>query len=78
MTRGAPGEMWNSNSLTEWLLARSGHDTDTRSVRPPARGRALGWAARLIVAGREETTVDETPMQTSLWASLKKDDGACG
>ena len=32
------GEMWNSNSLTAWLLARSGHDTD--ALGPPADGRA--------------------------------------
>jgi hypothetical protein len=44
------GEMWNSNSLVAWLLARSGHDTD--AVRPPARGRAPGWHAGLTVAAR--------------------------
>jgi hypothetical protein len=42
------GEMWNSNSLTAWLLAGSGHDTDT--VRPPADGRAPGWQAGLSLA----------------------------
>jgi hypothetical protein len=45
------GEMWNSNSLTSWLLARSGHDTST--IRPPVSGRAPGWAAGLTVAGRD-------------------------
>lgn len=44
-------EMWNSNSLTAWLLARSGHDTD--SLGPPADGRAPGWTAGLVVAGRD-------------------------
>jgi hypothetical protein len=44
------GEMWNSNSLTAWLLARSGHDTDT--ICPPAHGRAPGWHAGLTVAAR--------------------------
>jgi hypothetical protein len=44
------GEMWNSNSLTAWLLARSGHDTSTLS--PPAHGRAPGWHAGLEVAAR--------------------------
>lgn len=44
------GEMWNSNSLTAWLLARSGHDTGT--IAPPARGRAPGWGAGLTVAHR--------------------------
>jgi len=46
------GEMWNSNSLTAWLLARSGHDTDEDSLRPPGRGRAPGWSAGLVVAAR--------------------------
>lgn len=44
------GEMWNSNSLTSWLLARSGHDTG--SVDPPPHGRAPGWSAGLVVAAR--------------------------
>jgi hypothetical protein len=45
------GEMWNSNSLTSWLIARSGlHD---ESVHPPAGGRAPGWDAGLVVARRQ-------------------------
>lgn len=44
------GDMWNSNSLVAWLLARSGHDLD--SVTPPLHGRAPGWAAGLVVALR--------------------------
>lgn len=43
------GEMWNSNSLISWLLACSGHDTD---IDLPARGRAPGWCAGLVVAAR--------------------------
>ena len=46
------GEMWNSNSLTSWLIARSGLDVD--SVHPPARGRAPGWQAGLVVARRQQ------------------------
>jgi hypothetical protein len=42
------GEMWNSNSLTSWLLACSGHETST--IDPPPHGRAPGWAAGLGVA----------------------------
>jgi hypothetical protein len=45
------GDMWNSNSLTAWLLARSGHDLDT--VALPAHGRAPGWHAGLVVAARD-------------------------
>jgi hypothetical protein len=46
------GEMWNSNSLTAWLLSRSGHDLAAPGLPPPARGRAPGWSAGLIVAAR--------------------------
>jgi len=47
------GEMWNSNSLTSWLLARGGLEVD--SIRPPAGGRAPGWQAGLVVAHRQAT-----------------------
>jgi hypothetical protein len=46
------GEMWNSNSLTSWLLARSGHDTS--AIVPPAHGRAPGWRAGLLLAARQD------------------------
>jgi hypothetical protein len=46
------GEMWNSNSLTSWLIARSGLDVD--AVHPPADGRAPGWHAGLVVARRQQ------------------------
>jgi hypothetical protein len=42
------GEMWNSNSLTSWLLAGSGHDLSTTC--PPGGGRAPGWRAGLVLA----------------------------
>jgi hypothetical protein len=45
------GEMWNSNSLISWLLARAGIDTD--GLAPPVGGRAPGWNAGLVVAGRQ-------------------------
>ncbi len=51
------GEMWNSNSLTAWLLARSGHRT--AQLRPPDEGRAPGWSAGLVVAARQR---DEGPL----------------
>ncbi|HWJ80909.1 MAG TPA: hypothetical protein VNS55_01625 [Nocardioides sp.] len=44
------GDMWNSNSLVSWLLDVSGHDL--AAVAPPERGRAPGWAAGRVVAGR--------------------------
>ncbi|MEY2437217.1 MAG: hypothetical protein QOF97_2053 [Acidimicrobiaceae bacterium] len=46
------GEMWNSNSVTSWLLARSGIDME--HIRPPRDGRAPGWDAGLAVARRVE------------------------
>jgi len=44
------GEMWNSNSIVAWLLARSGLGAE--ATRPPAGGRAPGWRAGLVVARR--------------------------
>lgn len=49
----ATGEMWNSNSVIAWVLARGG--IDTSSIEPPAGGRAPGWQAGLAVARREQT-----------------------
>lgn len=43
------GDMWCSNSLTAWLLTRSGHDL--AAVLPPPGTRAPGWSAGLQVAG---------------------------
>jgi hypothetical protein len=47
----AAGEMWNSNSLTSWLIVRSGLDVD--SIHIPAGGRAPGWRAGIAI-GRSE------------------------
>jgi hypothetical protein len=44
------GDMWNSNSLTAWLLALSGQDMSR--LAPPDGGRAPGWHAGLVVARR--------------------------
>jgi len=45
------GDMWNSNSVVSWLLARSA--IDCRSIQPPAGGRAPGWHAGLTIADRQ-------------------------
>jgi hypothetical protein len=45
------GEMWSSNSVIAWLLARAG--VGVGSIRPPAGGRAPGWSAGLEVASRD-------------------------
>jgi hypothetical protein len=55
------GDMWNSNSLTSWLLARSGITTGL--LRPPAGGRAPGWKAGLIVAERQ--THQQAPLRAT-------------
>jgi hypothetical protein len=44
------GEMWNSNSVISWLLARCGLDAE--SIDPPEGGRAPGWRACVVVARR--------------------------
>ncbi|MDQ1656299.1 MAG: hypothetical protein QOD41_1382 [Cryptosporangiaceae bacterium] len=46
------GEMWNSNSVTSWALARTG--LDPRGIRPPRGGRAPGWDAGIVAAGRQQ------------------------
>jgi hypothetical protein len=45
------GEMWNSNSVVSWLLARC--SLGAESITPPAGGRAPGWRAGIVVASRE-------------------------
>jgi hypothetical protein len=50
------GEMWNSNSLTSWLIARAGLAVE--AVHPPVGGRAPGWRAGLVVAHRQEARPD--------------------
>ena len=44
------GEMWNSNSIIAWLIARSG--LDVAAIHLPAGGRAPGWNAGVVVARR--------------------------
>lgn len=53
------GDMWNSNSLIAWLLARSNHDL--MGVLPPARGRAPGWEAGLRAARLDSAGVIGRP-----------------
>jgi hypothetical protein len=50
----ATGEMWNSNSVIAWVIARSGIDTE--AIKPPTGGRAPGWQAGLVVARRSPNT----------------------
>lgn len=45
------GDMWNSNSVIAWLLARGGVPMD--AITPPRAGRAPGWQAGRVVAARD-------------------------
>jgi hypothetical protein len=49
------GEMWNSNSLISWLIARSGLDVE--SIPLPVGGRAPGWHAGIVIARRHQREV---------------------
>jgi hypothetical protein len=44
------GEMWNSNSVVSWVLARC--KLLDRAGSPPERGRAPGWRAGIVAADR--------------------------
>jgi hypothetical protein len=51
----ATGEMWNSNSVISWLLARSGLPME--EIRPPTGGRAPGWNAGIAVEATRHPSV---------------------
>jgi hypothetical protein len=65
------GDMWNSNSVVAWLLARAGLPAE--DIRPPNGGRAPGWRAGLELACRlrmERTTGFEPATPTlARWCS---------
>jgi hypothetical protein len=42
------GEMWNSNSVISWVLARGG--LPAAEIQAPEGGRAPGWAAGVAAA----------------------------
>jgi hypothetical protein len=50
------GEMWNSNSVVAWLIARTGV-----GIAPPDGGRAPGWRAGVVLAGRAEADLRASP-----------------
>lgn len=58
------GEMWNSNSVISWLLARAGVDLDT--VTAPEGGRAPGWDAGLSIA-RSVGLTEVVPRDSTHW-----------
>jgi len=44
------GEMWNSNSVTSWLLGSAG--IDVAAIALPDHGRAPGWQAGIVEVSR--------------------------
>jgi hypothetical protein len=64
------GDMWNSNSLVAWALARSGHEMD--ALTPPRNGRAPGWLAGLSLAERQAEVRDAFAMSGPSTRVLKK------
>jgi hypothetical protein len=56
----AAGDMWNSNSVIAWVIARSGIDAE--SIQPPAGGRAPGWQAGLVVSRRQDEGAARTEL----------------
>ncbi|MEA2507635.1 MAG: hypothetical protein QOH48_2253 [Actinomycetota bacterium] len=57
------GEMWNSNSVISWLLARTGMRPE--EISPPMGGRAPGWDAGIRLAHLSETREPLAPQQQS-------------
>jgi hypothetical protein len=53
------GDMWNSNSVISYLLARSG--AAAGPISPPANGRAPGWRAGIVMASRYEDRLTGRP-----------------
>ena len=53
------GEMWNSNAVIAWVIARSGLHAEP--INPPAGGRAPGWNAGLAVARTPADTIVGPP-----------------
>ena len=47
------GEMWNSNSVISWLLARAGMPMGT--IHAPEGGRAPGWGAGIAIAAADHS-----------------------
>jgi hypothetical protein len=53
------GEMWNSNSVTAWLLVSAG--LDASASQSPSGGRAPGWDAGAAVATRQTLARSRAP-----------------
>src|SRR6266480_6841481 len=53
------GEMWNSNSIISWMLARAG--INAGEIEPPTGGRAPGWKAGIMAARRQTLRTLRSP-----------------
>src|SRR5207237_8168592 len=58
------GEMWNSNSIIAWLVARA--RLHAEAIQPPSGGRAPGWNAGLVVARRHQIAAGKRKSQRIL------------
>jgi hypothetical protein len=63
------GEMWNSNSIVSWLLARAG--LEVASIKPPTGGRAPGWNAGLMLAKKQSTKGSQSAAALVVQAASK-------
>lgn len=61
------GEMWNSNSVIAWLVARAGIAAE--AIPFPTGGRAPGWSAGLVLARRQSGGADDDVATRSAGAS---------
>ena len=48
------GEMWNSNSVISWLLAKAG--VPVEEIEAPPGARAPGWDAGIVIARRDSAS----------------------
>ena len=63
------GEMWNSNSVVAWLLARNGLIAVAGS--PPGEGRAPGWDAGVTVAEKHCEVAQKGPTPSELLEEVR-------
>ena len=54
------GEMWNSNSIISWMLARAG--INAGEIEPPTGGRAPGWKAGIVASVRQTLRTPRQPV----------------
>ena len=72
------GEMWNSNSVISWLLARSAIGVET--ARLPTGGRAPGWDAGIVVARHQAASAAGLALglEHALLEGVSDELGPCG